>query len=82
MPPRTAAQTAIATTGEFPITLLAVGLPRGTVLHLFDEQADRTQTLCGRRITVNPRYLGVDGRYAQSSDNATCQRCVKVASTL
>lgn len=80
--PRTLAQEAIATTGEFPITLLAIGLPRGTVLHLFDETSDRTTTLCGRRIQTNPRYLGVGSSFVQSSDNATCQRCVRLAATL
>lgn len=79
---RTAAQEAIATTGEFPITLLAVGLARGTVLHLFHEDGDRTTTLCGRRIGINPRYLGITSAYVQSSDNATCQRCVHLASEL
>lgn len=79
---RTAAQEAIATAGEFPISLFSVGLARGTVLHLFDEEGDRVETLCGRRIRTNPRYLGLGSQFVQSSDNATCKRCVKVASTL
>lgn len=80
--PRTAAQEAIATHGEFPITLLAIGLPRGTVLHLFDEAGDRRMTLCGRRIGINSRYLGLGSAVVQSSDNATCHRCTKVAAIL
>lgn len=77
---RTAAQEVIATTGKFPITLLSVGLPRGTVLHLFDEAGDRAVTLCGRRITTNSRYLGLGSKYVLPSEAATCKRCVRVAS--
>ncbi|MDN5893927.1 MAG: hypothetical protein L0H93_07860 [Nocardioides sp.] len=79
---RTAAQEAIASTGEFPIELFSVGLARGTVLHLFDESGPRVRTLCNRRIGTNPRYLGIGSSSIRSSDEATCKRCVKAAAAL
>lgn len=81
MTTRTPAQQAIATTGEFPLTLFAVGLPRGTALHLFDED-DRRSTLCSRRIQINPRLLGLGSSTICPSESATCQRCVTAASKL
>lgn len=75
----TAARQSIRQHGELPINLLGIGLARGTAVHLFEEDGDRTETLCDKRIRVNPRYLGIRSQHTLSSDEATCRRCVKAA---
>ncbi|WP_251151532.1 hypothetical protein [Cellulosimicrobium sp. Marseille-Q4280] len=66
---------------ELPLQLLAVGLPRGTVLHLVDLDGPKTRTLCDHKIRINPRliYVGTGAPGIVTSDRADCPVCLRIA---
>lgn len=67
-------------TNELPLEFLGITTPKGTTVHLYDVEADRLTTLCGRRIGWNPRHLGIGGVGPQvSSDTTTCKSCLRTA---
>lgn len=63
---------------NLPLEMLGIATPKGTRIHLYDVEGDRTETVCGRKIGVNTRYLGVGGLGPQvSADRADCRQCLK-----
>lgn len=56
------------------VTLIVIGLARGTRLHL--AETGSTQTLCGIAHRVNPRHVTAT-RFTFPLEEATCPNCKK-----
>lgn len=63
-----------------PLEMLGIRTPKGTRIHLYDVEGERLKTVCGQRIGVNTRYLGLGGSGPQvSADLADCRKCLRLA---
>lgn len=63
---------------ELPLEMLGVTTPKGTRIHLYNVEGDRTETVCGRKIGVNVRALDLGGFGPQvAADFADCRKCLE-----
>lgn len=63
---------------DMPLEMLGITTPKGTRIHLYNVEGDRTETVCGRKIGVNTRALALGGFGPQvAADFADCRRCLK-----
>jgi len=61
-----------------PIEYSGIRTPRGDVIHLYDIEGERGETLCGRHIGINPRYLaGPTNSRALPAEQVGCRTCYK-----
>jgi hypothetical protein len=60
---------------DFTLQLLGIHVGKGTTVHLYDLDGERRFTVCGRRIGVNPRFLGPGNSTGVSADLADCPKC-------